>query len=74
MMDAAQLCNLYSERTRFEIQITEGNTDWGRQFFPPPLQVDYGTVFLKWVTTVSFHIRSHKNINFNLPSSLEFFL
>jgi hypothetical protein len=44
-MNAAQLCNLYSESTRFEIQITEGNTDWGRQFFPPSLQANYGKVF-----------------------------
>jgi len=72
-MGAAQLCKLYSESTRFEIQATEGNTYWGRQFFPPSLQANYETVCLKWVTTDSFHIRSHKRINFNLPNSLEFF-
>jgi len=72
-MDATHLCKLHSESTRFEIQVTEGNTDWGRQFFPPSLQANYETVRLKWVMTVSFHIRSHRCINFNLPNSLEFF-
>jgi len=71
-MDATQLCKLYSESTRSAIQATEGNTYWGRQFFPPSLQANYETVCLKWVTTVSFHIRSHKCINFNLPNSLDF--
>jgi hypothetical protein len=73
-MDAAHLCKLYSESTRFEIQVTKGNTDWGRQFFPPFLQAKYETVCLKWATAVSFHIRSHKYINFNIPNSLEIFL
>ena len=34
---------------------------------------NYETVCLKWVKTVSFRIRSHKCINFNLPNSLQFF-
>ena len=33
-MDTAQLCKLYSESTRFEIQVTEGNTGVASSFRP----------------------------------------
>lgn len=72
-MDEAQLCILYSGSTRFETRVTEGNTDWGRQLFPPSVQANYETVSWKWIMTVSFHIRSHKYFNFTLPKSLAFF-
>ena len=34
IMDTAQLCKLYSESTRFEIQVTEGNTGVASSFRP----------------------------------------